>query len=1001
VRIDSSTFKIACLQCLLAAVSWTAFSQDRCGTVEYNNKLLDDKVKLESTPQFEKWMQQKINSRARATSTQRDQVVTYTVPVVVHVIHNGEAVGVGRNIPDAQILSQIDVLNKDYQRLNTDASQTPAEFQPVAASFNVQFVLAKQDPEGLATTGINRVKGTKTSWGINDNYDLKALSYWPAEDYLNIWVCDLTSLLGYAQFPVSNLDGLENASTNRLTDGVVIAYDAFGSKDYGNFTLLANFAKGRSATHEIGHFFGLRHIWGDDNGACSGSDYVDDTPNQDDATSGCPSQPHVTCSADAMFQNYMDYTNDNCMNLFTQGQVDRMTTVIENSPRRLSLLTSHGLNDPAPVVNDLGIKEVIAPLSGTCGTPVVPTLEVRNYGSNAITSARIQMRLNGSPIQTQDFSFTPALDPLEGTDVSFNQLTFAKGSSNALTFEVLLTNSTTDGLAVNNTGQQVVEVPYDITIPFLEGFNTVPSTWKIENPDQKTTWAQAVTPENGSNKAMMMDFFNYEDNLGEIDALITPTFDLTSAPAALLKFDVAYAPYQSSQDGLKVVILSNCSADITQGTVVYDKSGASLATVTSASTAFTPTADQWRTEQIDLSTYLGQQNLQIAFVGVNDWGNNLYIDNISLTTTPVHDATLVKVVSPYPVTCLEGTVPVLRVKNSGTLITSLKVTTTINGTAYTQALTGLSIPGNATKDVTLSSLPLKEGQNTIHFELSEPNGQPDFNAADNALDVTTVVNKSTDSVPLRQNFEGTFTPEWTIVNPTGGMPWEITTVTNTKAAYFNAFNNTTAADEAWLVGPTLDFSDVTQASIAFDVSYAVNGTANDVLRILASRDCGNTYKDTLLVANSNSLASGRSTSSAWKPTDASQWLTRTSLLTSLAGEQEVRIAFVVTNGHGNNLYLDNIEFFLSETHIRTNEPFAVYPNPATGGNASVTFNISQKGPVELEIVDTMGKTLFSQTLPDVLNQTYPLTLSSVSTGVYLVRMRSASETHMKKLIVVN
>jgi hypothetical protein len=1000
VRIDSSYFKIAFLQCLLVVVSWTAFSQERCGTVEYNDKLLSDKLKLENNPQFEKWLQQKISARARTQNTQRDQTITYTVPVVVHVIHNGEAVGVGRNISNAQILSQIDVLNKDYQRLNADASQTPSEFQPVAASFNVQFVLAKQDPEGLATTGINRVQGTQTSWGINDNYELKALSYWPAEDYLNIWVCDLTSLLGYAQFPVSNLAGLENSSTNRLTDGVVIAYDAFGSNDYGNFSLLSNFAKGRSATHEIGHFFGLRHIWGDDGTDCNGTDYVDDTPNQAGNTSGCPSQPHVTCSVDAMFQNYMDYTNDVCMNLFTEGQVARMTTVIENSPRRLSLLTSHGLDDPAPVVNDLGIKTVLAPLSGECSAPVLPTIEIRNYGSNNISSARIRISENGSAVETKDFTFAPALTPLQSTTVSFSSLIFPVGSS-LVTFDVLQTNSTTDGQTNNNNGQQVVEVPYSIVLPFLEAFNTVPSTWKIENPDQKVTWALATTPANGSNKAMAMDFFNYEDNLGEIDALLTPTFTLIAAPAALLKFDVAYAQFQSSSDGLKVVVLTNCSADITQGTVVYDKSGATLSTTTSTGTAFVPTADQWRTEQIDLSSYVGQQNLQIAFVGVNDWGNNLYIDNVSLTTTPVHDATLQKVLSPSPVTCLEGAVPVLRVKNSGTLINSLKVTTTVNEQAYTQVITGLSIDGGTTKDITLNTLALADGENTIHFELSEPNGQPDFNTADNAVDIKTVVNKSEDFIPLRQNFEGTFAPQWTIVNPTDGMIWRPKDLTGNKAVYFNAFDNTVADDQAWLVSPVLDFGDATEASLSFDVSYSANSNKNDVLRILASRDCGNSYQDTLFTANSTSLAGGKATTSAWTPATASDWIAKTTLLTALAGEPEVRIAFVVTNGSGNNLYLDNIEFFVTETHVKATEPFTVYPNPAAGGNANITFNISQKGPVELEVVDTTGKTLLSQTLSDVLNQTYPLSLSSVATGIYLVRVTSGSETHLKKLVVIH
>ncbi len=977
-----------------------AFTQDRCGAVEYTAILKEQGLLRETNPAFERWLLQKQKERAGRTGPLRTKE-TYQVPVVVHVIHNGETLGLGKNISDAQIISQLSVLNKDYQRLNADAANTPAEFQGVAGAFDLEFVLARQNPEGLATNGIVRVQGTKTSWTINDNYQLKSLSYWPAEDYLNIWVCNLSDFLGYAQFPVSGLPGLENSSTNSLTDGVVIAYNAFGSSDDGAFNLLANYSKGRTATHEIGHFFGLKHIWGDDDGACDGTDYVNDTPNQAGSTGGCPAHPRLTCSnVTSMFQNYLDYTNDVCMNLFTQGQVERMITIIENSPRRASLTSSHGLADPLPVANDLGIKNVITPQPGECSTTVTPAAEVRNYGGNTISSARIRIRKDGVITETKDFTFTPALGALESTAAAFAPLAFTGGNHN-VTFEILLTNGAADPQASNNTMSQDFFIPPVIAVPFLETFNSVPSSWTILNPDQNRTWELASAPAGAANTAMKMDFFNYEDHTGEIDLLLTPVFDLTSAPAALLKFDVSHARFQSSNDGLKVILLEDCNTDISQGTVVYDKSGASLATVSSTSAVFTPAgAGDWRNEGVDLSLYAGQDHLQLAFVGYNDWGNNLYVDNISLTTDPVHDVSLTAVVAPSPVSCLNQVIPGIHIKNTGTLVGSLRVVASVNGQNTTHILSGLSIPGNTEADIELDQLSLSDGENEITFEITEVNGSPDFNPADNTIFLRTVVNKATDAIPIRQNFEGVFENTWTIVNPSDGMNWQKKSVEKNTALYFNGFANSLPGDAGWLVSPVLDFSAASEAGLSYDLSYAYRSNTSDQFYILASTDCGYTFSDTLLFLQGNALAEGKSSSVAWEPGDESDWSTNFIALPGLAGQPDTRVAFVFVNDKGNNIYIDNIEFYVSDSPLKLDEPFAVHPNPVEDGIANITFNLPEKDDVLVDIADPVGKILISENLTGILNQTFPFSLSGRPAGLYFVRVRTSDQVIVKKILVI-
>ena len=259
-----------------------------------------------------------------------------TIPVVVHVVYNTTA----QNISDAQIQSQINVLNQDFRKLNADASSVPSVFAGLASDAQIEFCLAKRDPNGNATTGITRTQTTRTSFAYSGDYikynSTGGKDAWDRNQYLNLWVGNLSGgLLGYAQFP----------GGAAATDGVVCTYTAFGTTG----TAAAPFNKGRTATHEVGHWLNLYHIWGDDNGACTGSDQVADTPNQANSNGGCPAFPKVSCSNGPngdMWMNYMDYTDDRCMYMFTTGQKTRMDAVLVPGGFRAGLATSQGCVAP-------------------------------------------------------------------------------------------------------------------------------------------------------------------------------------------------------------------------------------------------------------------------------------------------------------------------------------------------------------------------------------------------------------------------------------------------------------------------------------------------------------------------------------------------------------------------------------------------------------------------------------------------------------------------------
>ncbi|MGC4055902.1 MAG: zinc metalloprotease [Paludibaculum sp.] len=283
-----------------------------CGTAEVHQRLLQDPAYQDRRIDIERHL-----ARFLLFGLESARTGVTEIPVVVHVV----ASTADGNISDAQVKSQIDVLNQDYRATNPDISKVPSVWSNLTGDTRIQFALASSDPSGAPTSGITRTTARVASFGTNDDVKSAAsggADAWPSEKYLNIWVCQLGGgLLGYAQFPGGPAE----------TDGVVILHSAFGTLG----TVEAPFNLGRTTTHEVGHWLNLIHIWGD-RLDCSGTDDVADTPPAQRPNYGKPQFPHISCSNGPngdMFVNYMDYVDDDAMVMFTLGQSARMAAALD------------------------------------------------------------------------------------------------------------------------------------------------------------------------------------------------------------------------------------------------------------------------------------------------------------------------------------------------------------------------------------------------------------------------------------------------------------------------------------------------------------------------------------------------------------------------------------------------------------------------------------------------------------------------------------------------
>jgi hypothetical protein len=560
--------------------------------------------------------------RKLQAQTLRVEGATLYIPVVFHIVLRNTLL-----VTDAQIQAQIDRLNLDYGGVNTDTTLIPAWFRPRFAKPNIQFKLAQRNANDDPSDGIDRVTTTISSFTIDDTRvkytALGGADAWDHNRFFNVWITDLgQGYLGYSTFPNSSPAG---------EDGVVIKYT----------TLPGNpgvYGKGRTLTHETGHFFYLYHTWGDENG-CVGSDFIDDTPNQGTWTSGCYRDSVHTdaCSPTApgvMYQNFMDYTDDACMVMFTNDQKTRMETSI--NMYRPALLTSNGA-DPVIAFNlDAAAKTINVPLQRICSAAFSPVITLRNPGATTITAVTIKATLENGTSSTT--SWTGSLASLKETSVTLNAIAVPGEGAHTLNIELSNPNGSPDENTKNDALTVAFQYYKALTPPYKESFEGTtfpPARWDIVNTDKDVTWERTTLAAKTGNASAVLRNFDYKAN-GMKDYLRLPLINITMGDSAFMTFQVAAAAVSDTGtannpfDTLEVLISKDCGATFTS---LYKKGGKDLLTVLKAdSLSYLPKSTEWRKDSVNLTSYIEAGQILLAFVNTNEHENNVYLDDVNVYT---------------------------------------------------------------------------------------------------------------------------------------------------------------------------------------------------------------------------------------------------------------------------------------------------------------------------------------------------------------------------------
>lgn len=604
-----------------------AQSGEKCGTNVVMERMRSyDATLAQKQKNLERKIQTYLETNEKSGELTLPEVIT--IPVVVHVLYNNDA----QNISDSMIYNQMAVVNEDFSMLNEDIVKVPEYFADVVGNPKIEFCLASRDPEGNPTNGITRTWTRRSSFPQldpnDDDYiamhfsDRDGKDAWDTKRYLNIWVVNLAGAgtLAWAYLPGAAPE----------VDGIVCRYDFFGRPTING----APYHLGRTMTHEIGHWLNLFHVFDNDGAPACSQDYVEDTPSQRAANFGCPTFPSSTCGNHSdMFMNFMDYANDDCSYMFTQGQVNRMRAAIAIS--RPEILNSLGCQAPAEV--DVQAIGIMNPSTNSCQFPNAPVLvRIKNMGTNVLESAMIHYEIGEEA--SGSFAWTGELAPFTTEDV-FVDVALVSPAIHQIKVYTSLPNGEADPFPESDTISKYFVTKGSLKAPFIEDFNSNPfdRAWSVYNPNNAIPW-QYVTESLDQDSiysgmmAINHGFNIFFDGLNSVDDLLMPSIDLSSVTNPQLTFDYSYYADNQHSDTLQVLISTDCYQT---EQLLYTKAGDDLDTRRRAVLLYDT---DWDKDTIDLKDFEGME-VSISFRSISDAGHWFFLDNVALTGDSIPVAT--------------------------------------------------------------------------------------------------------------------------------------------------------------------------------------------------------------------------------------------------------------------------------------------------------------------------------------------------------------------------